>query len=49
MDLNYYDFIYESKIEYFFLKEEYFNAYDFGKEKDTNITLSSTDNSDVDD
>ena len=42
MELNYYDFLYESKMEYFYLKEEYFNAYDFGKEKDTNITLSST-------
>ena len=44
MELNYYDFLYESKMEHFFLKEKYFNAYDFGKEKDTNKTLSSTDN-----
>ena len=43
MELNYYDFLYESKMEHFFLKEGYFNVYDFGKEKDTSITLSSTD------
>lgn len=40
-----YGYSYENRIKYFFFEKKYFNAYDFGKEKDTNITLSSTDNS----